>query len=1375
MLISLIFKVISLFTCEISLLIQFHLKRTNEPLSTMRHYILPFLLLLFCQSVDLSAQSVDRGPYLQMVGQETITIRWRTTSNTSSKVWYGQTPNNLNLTKTSSSLTEDHLVELNGLSANTKYYYAVGSSSEQLVGGDINHYFTTSPTGAIEEPINIWVLGDAGKGGTNQRNVRDAFYDLHGDEPIAMALLLGDNAYNDGSQSNYQDTWFEDMYEDRLINMPLFSAYGNHDAFTADSETESGPYFEIFNFPRNGELGGAPSGTESYYSFDYGDIHVISINDYDEDMTTNGAQYQWLEEDLMNNDKGWTIAICHYAPHDGRNGYSDSRERSIVMRERYNSLMESYGIDLVLAGHSHSYQRSILMDNYYGYSSEFDPAIHALDMGDGQLDGDGAYQKGEDGKGTVYVVSGSAGSISSVNDDLDHPAMYANHMVLGSVRLQITNDQLDAIFMTHEGIVGDYFTIQKELPSTGPSTFAITNPLREGYAQPQEITVTNEFNDPDDVLAQVEYFVNGLLVSTETVHPFFMEYAIPANGEYLIEAIGTTVAGLTYEDNTSFSVGPKSFCKAVFKNENDGEEKGNGNVSAGSSDLELANDGTNQHIGIRFSALNIPAESTIHSADIRFTAKSTNNINPCNLAIYGEASSNPAIYENIPFSISNRSKTQASVAWTPPAWQTAGSSGPNQTTPDLSTIVQELVNRPTYQSDDAMAFIITGTGRRTAFSNDGNALGGAVICLEYTPAYPTDSDGDGTNDEDDLCTNGFELGTPCNDFNNGTFNDTIGPNCNCVGIPYDCPLLAAAIGTACNDGNPATYDDVVNANCDCVGTLFDCPDYLADVGATCDDNNPITSFDVLDANCNCAGVPGVVETVTVPISLSSDDAEQKPSGSVSIGSSDLEMMVDGSKIQHIGLRFQNPSIPNAATILSAFIQFTCDETNDQDPVSISIFGEAADDPNTFISSTNNISNRPKTNTMANWSPTEPWIVDEQTAKQQTSDLSAVLQEIVDRPGYELNNAIAFLFEGSGRRVAKSFDKNKFEAAQLVVEYRYICIDDDGDGVCNNLDDCPTSPNNPGTPCDDGDPATIGDVINENCICEGSLPVGDACAKITSGTDDAEERASGKMKISSSDLELVVDNSTQVIGLRFTGMEIPAGVTISSANLQFTVDEDVNINPCNLTIYGEANNNPSEFVNTNYNISDRAKTNASVFWSPENWTEEGVAGEDQKSVDLSPVLQELVSRPGYGAGSPICILIEGIGRRVAMAYEKDEDAATELCVEWDLSSAPVQGAAGEYEDESPLALVKNTRLEVIPNPASDHVRLLFEPTLEEEVVELVVLDVNGKVLLRRGHQLRKGESEIRISNLELRNGVYFVQVKNNKGLRSGEFVIVNGRG
>lgn len=1645
----------------------------------MKHHLLLFMLIcLLGNNVSLKAQSVERGPYLQQVGQESVIIRWRTDNNTSSKVWFGFSSSNLNQSESNNNLTTEHSVKLSGLSPNTKYYYAIGTTSTELAGGDDNHYFKTSPEGSIEETINIWVLGDAGKGGANQRGVRDAFYDFHGDEDIDMTLLLGDNAYNDGTDEEYQDTWFEGMYEDRLINTTMFSCYGNHDGYSANSEDETGAYFEIFDHPDNGQLGGVPSSSEGYYSFDYGDIHVISVNSYDEDLTVNGPQYQWMEEDLQANDKGWTIFICHYPPHDGRNLNSDNGDRNILMREVYGPLLEEYGVDLVLSGHSHSYQRSVLIDGFYEESSEYDPSAHEVDGGDGQLDGNGAYQKQEGEPGTVYMISGSAGGLAGLDDDLIHPAMYSNHMVFGSVRLQITHDQLDAVFITEGGTITDYFTIQKELPPAANSVFRITNPLRDGYSQPQPIIVTNDFTDSLDVLTSVQYYVNGVLESTETIYPFNLNYNIPTEGDYQILAIAQTEAGVEYQDQVSFQVGSSSRCKSVFKNENDAEEKATGFVSTTSSDLEMANDGSDQQVGLRFSSLNIPKGSTIHSANIQFTTNKINNIDPASLTIFGEDSDAPVSYTNTPFSISGRAKTTSSVAWSPPSWNVIGESGANQKTPDISNIIQEIVNRPGYESSSALAFIVSGTGRRTAFSNDNETLNAPVLCLEYTPPYPADSDGDGTDDSDDICFGGLELGAICNDFDPTTYSDTIGPNCNCVGIAYDCPLLLMDIGTLCSDNNPATYDDVVDANCNCTGIPFDCPDFLADIGTPCDDNNENTyndelqvncnclgvplgptvvleipvmtssddaeekssgsmrltssdlelvddnglqsvgirfssvtipsgavivdaylqfttdsesfidpcslmiygesnanpstfvdedgnissrtktsesqnwmpaqwtsigasgsaqrtpslnniiteisqqsdynsgnamvfiiegvgrrrasSFDgepagaptlnisyafpcfdddfdgicnqddtcpssplvqgeacndnneltyndlvtedcicvgtlwdcpiipanfnapcddgnpltyndqinnncecagslnpfdcqdlflnigdacddnnentlndVVDANCNCTGTLYTVETVTISIADPSDDAEQKPSGSVSTSSSDLEMMVDGANVQQVGLRFQNPGIPNGAEIQSAYIQFSCDETNDINPVSISIYGEAHDNPPTFLSATNNISNRIRTNAAVQWTPSQPWFVGEQGLNQRTADLTSIIQELINRPGYSFNNALTILMEGYGRRVAKSFDGDKLEAAKLVVNFGFVCVDDDGDGLCNGMDDCPQSTDNPGTPCNDGDPATFNDVIDENCNCTGIIPTGVACAKINSMTDDAEERASGVVKLASSDLELMLDNSLQTVGLRFTNMNIPAGVTISKAYLQFTVDESVNIDPCMLNIYGEANNNPATFSGVPYSISSRAKTNAVVQWSPDSWSGNGSSGAAQESADLSEVLQELVSRNGYNSNAPIGILMDGIGKRVAMSYDKNPEAAAELCVEWDLSSEPLVGEAGEHDiDETTIASTQATYLEVFPNPARDYLNLLFKTVETDRQISLQVLDVNGKILFNENRYLTKGDDRIRLDDLSLNNGVYFIRVKSEGALLSGQFVIVN---
>ncbi|HEY0975966.1 MAG TPA: GEVED domain-containing protein, partial [Flavobacteriales bacterium] len=106
---------------------------------------------------------------------------------------------------------------------------------------------------------------------------------------------------------------------------------------------------------------------------------------------------------------------------------------------------------------------------------------------------------------------------------------------------------------------------------------------------------------------------------------------------------------------------------------------------------------------------------------------------------------------------------------------------------------------------------------------------------------------------------GIQPGTPCNDNNPDTGGDAYNANCACAGQPYDCtgiPGGSATVGTACNDNNGATGNDVYDAECQCVGQPFDCLGIAGGTtipGTPCNDNDPATSGDVFTANCICAG------------------------------------------------------------------------------------------------------------------------------------------------------------------------------------------------------------------------------------------------------------------------------------------------------------------------------------------------------------------------------------------------------------------------------------------------------------------------------------------------------------------------------------------
>jgi hypothetical protein len=169
-------------------------------------------------------------------------------------------------------------------------------------------------------------------------------------------------------------------------------------------------------------------------------------------------------------------------------------------------------------------------------------------------------------------------------------------------------------------------------------------------------------------------------------------------------------------------------------------------------------------------------------------------------------------------------------------------------------------------------------------------------------------------------------------------------------------------------------------------------------------------------------------------------------------------------------------------------------------------------------------------------------------------------------------------------------------------------------------------------------------------------------RVATSTDDAEEAvSSGAVSRSSSDLELTTDGSTQqTVGMRFAGVSVPPGGTITSAYVQFEVDE-VSTDACSLLFQGEAADNPGAFSSTMNDISSRLRTTASVPWTPPAWPTIQVAGPDQRTPDLSAVLQEIVNRPGWASGDALAIIVTGTGRRTAEAF--DGTAAPILHIEY----------------------------------------------------------------------------------------------------------------
>lgn len=413
------------------------------------------------------AANLTRGPFLQKPSPYGLTIHWLTDQPSGSVVRYGTAPDNLTWTANRSTPVTNHQVQITGLNPSTRYYYSVGSRDETLAEG-ADHWFFTSPAADQSVPTRIWVLGDPGQitdGGNGQQRVRDAYRRFTGSRHTDALLALGDNTFRYGTELEFQTNFF-DVYREFLKNTPVWSCIGNHEViFVPPGKTP--PYFDVFFFPTNGESGGVASGREEYYSFDHGDIHFIALDSQTVSRSSNGPMAKWLRDDLAANRKQWTIAFFHHPPYS--KGWYDSDDdfeiELVEMRQNILPILEAGGVDLVLNGHSHVYERSHLIHGHYGYSPSLKPEM-ILDDGGGREREMGSYIKPVSGvlanKGTVYVEVGCSASVRQPYSH--HPVTFFDEPALGSLVIDISSNRLDAAFLRDNGKVDDSFTIVKGEP-----------------------------------------------------------------------------------------------------------------------------------------------------------------------------------------------------------------------------------------------------------------------------------------------------------------------------------------------------------------------------------------------------------------------------------------------------------------------------------------------------------------------------------------------------------------------------------------------------------------------------------------------------------------------------------------------------------------------------------------------------------------------------------------------------------------------------------------------------------------------------------------------------------------------------------------------
>jgi Calcineurin-like phosphoesterase/Purple acid Phosphatase, N-terminal domain len=454
----------------------------------------------------------SRAPYLQFAGPTMMHVVWRTEGPIEPVLRYGsdlkrldkethgggivaraslggkgqavsprwealRTPANLALPKLHSAPvgTFQYEAKVEGLDPDTTYYYAVFDGKSRLTPEDPSYSFTTHPKPGTQRKVRFWVLGDGGTGRDPQVAVHDAMRTTVDKEkqPLDFWIHVGDMAYDTGKDVEFQTRFFE-MYESTLRHKVCWPTMGNHEGSTSSGDTGIGPYYDAYVVPKRAESGGLASGTEAYYSFDYANVHFICLDSHDLSRKPGDPMATWLKADLEKTKADWLIAFWHHPPYTKGSHDSDKEADLSEMRRLIMPIVEAGGVDVVLTGHSHSYERSMLMDGAYATPTVSENVI--LDDGDGDPDGDGPYRKSKGihaHEGTVQVVTGNAGQKLSRNGTM--PVMRRIVIEHGSVLMDVYGDTLVARMINREGAESDLFSITKRgtvSPSRLPSPWS---------------------------------------------------------------------------------------------------------------------------------------------------------------------------------------------------------------------------------------------------------------------------------------------------------------------------------------------------------------------------------------------------------------------------------------------------------------------------------------------------------------------------------------------------------------------------------------------------------------------------------------------------------------------------------------------------------------------------------------------------------------------------------------------------------------------------------------------------------------------------------------------------------------------------------------
>ncbi|MCC7536530.1 MAG: metallophosphoesterase family protein [Deltaproteobacteria bacterium] len=328
--------------------------------------------------------------------------------------------------------TRIHEAHVCGLEAQTPYFYKVGGPG----AWSAVHEVATAPVRGATVPFRFAVTGDS----RDEMHVWAEVQAAVASHGVDFQLFTGDAVVVGAVQPQW-DAWFEATSgearaADVLAEIPFMPANGNHDSLAVG-------FLAQFALPQHEYEGERGDGEESY-SFDYGNAHVVVLNDFSSDMARTAMEAgAWLREDLRAVDRAvtpWVFVVHHHATYSCSTVHGSNFE----LREAWQPIFDEHGVDVVFAGHDHTYERSLPIRGFRPGTRE------------GVIVERGADGAPVAGNGTVYVVSGGAGAeLYGAGDGCDHT--YVTESVRNYVIVEVEGRTLRHTAYRLDGSVLDRF------------------------------------------------------------------------------------------------------------------------------------------------------------------------------------------------------------------------------------------------------------------------------------------------------------------------------------------------------------------------------------------------------------------------------------------------------------------------------------------------------------------------------------------------------------------------------------------------------------------------------------------------------------------------------------------------------------------------------------------------------------------------------------------------------------------------------------------------------------------------------------------------------------------------------------------------------